>query len=91
MSAKPGLFSGAGLRRLFSGDRVELERRVLDLPVAIERRGPRCASCGFGTVHAIPSDLPNSGRMRCDRVGCGALCDAVAEPGFTLQPAFARG
>lgn len=92
MSANPGLFS-TSLRRLFGGNQTdaELERRVVSLPVALERRGPACTACGFGTLHAIPTELPDGGRMRCNRVGCGAVCDAVEEPGVVLQPVFARG
>ena len=54
----------------------QLERRVLNLPVAVERRqGPSCDNCGFGTMHVVPANREHEGRLRCDRVGCGYLCD----------------
>lgn len=93
MLAKTGFFSTERFRRFFgAGDTAqELENRVLNLPVAVERRGPRCTSCGFGTLHLIPFGISDAGRMRCNRVGCGFVCDAPAKrPDFAVQPGFAR-
>jgi hypothetical protein len=75
MGAMSALFSSEGLRRLFTSQNTALERRVRSLPVAVERRGPRCAQCGFGTLHLIPADREDGGRLRCDRPGCGLVCD----------------
>jgi hypothetical protein len=75
MGAMSVLFSPEGLRRLFTSQNSVLERRVRNLPVAMERRGPRCAQCGFGTMHLIPADRDDGGRLRCDRPGCGLVCD----------------
>jgi len=75
MGAMSALFSSEGLRRLFTSQNTMLERRVRSLPVAVERRGPRCAQCGFGTLRLIPADRDNGGQMRCDRPGCGLVCD----------------
>jgi hypothetical protein len=93
-TTKTALFSTERFRRFFSGrdNAMELERRVLNLPVAVERRGPRCNACGFGTMHLVPVGQAEAGRLRCNRVGCELVCDAPAKrPDFAAQPAFARG
>lgn len=72
-AARPG-FSLLGFLGL--GGDAQLERRVLNLPVAVERRqGPSCDNCGFGTMHVVPANREHEGRLRCDRSGCGYLCD----------------
>lgn len=92
MSAKKGLFSADRVRRFFTDANTQaLERRVLNLPVAVERRGAACTACGFGTMHLIPDGLENAGRLRCNRVGCAAVCDPpVRTVDFAMQPGFAR-
>ena len=92
MSVTKGLFSAERFRRFFATNNTqELERRVLNLPVAVERRGPRCTSCGFGTLHLVPAGQAEAGRLRCNRLGCDMVCDAPAKrPDFAVQSAFAR-
>ncbi len=71
MNAISGLFS-----RLLNGSHAQLERRVADLPFTTERRqGPRCDNCGFGTLHVITPGMPNAGKLRCNRPGCGHMTD----------------
>lgn len=96
MNVKPRLFSGAGLRRLLHLDGVDiaLERRVMSLPVMVERRGPSCPSCGFGRMQPIPDGHPKAGLMRCNRTGCAMICEpaepAAAPPVYTIEDAYAR-
>lgn len=87
MTDKPGLFSAKGFLGIFNRESVstQLERRVRNLPVADDRRGPRCAACGFGTLYVIAIGMPDAGRMRCNRAGCAFVCDSAPE-----QPAPAQ-
>lgn len=76
MTQNSGFFSAQTLRRLFGGTDALLERRVSNLSVAVERRqGPVCAQCGFGTLHMIQNGLPDAGKLRCDRPGCGEITE----------------
>ena len=76
MDAQPSLFSALSLRRMFGGSNALLERRVRDLPVMIDRRtGPACENCGFGTLHLVPDGVPDAGKLRCDRPGCGKMSE----------------
>jgi len=73
MAAKQAGLSLRALSRLFGPrEATVLERRVMNLPVAVERRqGPSCDNCGFGSLHTVPAGRPQAGMLRCDRPGCG--------------------
>jgi hypothetical protein len=85
MTAISTLFSAAGMRRFFGQDTALLERRVQELPmldvpvlverraanvpVAFDRRGPRCKACDFGTMRPFEAGKP--GELRCSSPNCG--------------------
>ncbi len=80
MIGRSGPLARMTLRRLLGMGPPQIERRVANLPVQVERRrGPRCENCGFGTLHAVPEGQPNAGRLRCDHPGCGQLSDRIAK------------
>ena len=80
VDVKMSLFSAENLRRMFGLYTGQVERRVANLPVRVERRqGPRCQICGVGTLHAIPAGQPRAGEPSCSSPDCDMAANAARD------------